>query len=72
MQLEQLLRLIAGVFVTATVALAVFVHPYFLWATLFVGLNLLGSGVINWCPMMSILKAFGVRGCGSAPAAPAR
>jgi hypothetical protein len=38
-----------------------FVHPGFLWFTLFVGLNLLVSGPINWCPMMSFLKRLGVR-----------
>ena len=53
MTLEPMLRLIAGVFVTASVLLGMFVHPYFLWFTLFVGLNLVQSGLSNWCPMMS-------------------
>ena len=33
MTLEPMLRLIAGVFVTASVLLGMFVHPYFLWFT---------------------------------------
>ncbi len=61
MKLEQLLRLIAGVFVSVSVLLSAFVHPIFIWFTLFVGLNLLLSGIINWCPMMSFLRRLGVR-----------
>jgi hypothetical protein len=61
MTLEPTLRLIAGVFVTASVLLGIYVHPYFLWLTLFVGLNLAQSGLTNWCPMMAILRRAGVR-----------
>ncbi len=60
MTLEPTLRAIAGTFVTASVLLGMFVHPYFLWFTLFVGLNLLQSGFTNWCPMMSFLRKLGV------------
>jgi len=56
-----MLRLIAGVFVAASVLLGIFVHPYFLWFTLFVGLNLTQSAFTNWCPMMTLLRRFGVR-----------
>jgi DUF2892 family protein len=56
MTIEQRLRLIAGVFVAGSVLLGMFVHPYFLWFTLFVGLNLAQSGVTNWCPMMTLLR----------------
>ena len=61
MTLEPMLRLIAGVFVTASVLLGIFVHPYFLWFTVFVGLNLTQSALTNWCPMMTFLRRFGVR-----------
>jgi len=61
MTVEPMLRLIAGVFVTGSVLLGMFLHPAFLWFTLFVGLNLLVSGPINWCPMMSFLRRIGVR-----------
>jgi hypothetical protein len=60
MRLEPTLRLIAGVFVTASVLGGMFVHPYFLWFTLFVGLNLTQSAFTNWCPMMAILRRAGV------------
>jgi len=61
MTLEPTLRLIAGAFVTASVLLGMFVHPYFLWFTVFVGLNLMQSAFTKWCPMISILRAAGVR-----------
>ncbi len=61
MTVEKALRLIAGAFVLASVLLGMYVHPYFLWFTAFVGLNLLQSGLTNWCPMMSILRAVGLR-----------
>jgi DUF2892 family protein len=66
MTLEPMLRLIAGLFVTASVLLGIFVSPYFFWFTLFVGLNLMQSGATNWCLMMTFLKRLGVRR--SAPA----
>jgi hypothetical protein len=56
MSLEAMLRAIAGTFVAASVLLGMFVHPDFLWFTLFVGLNLLQSGFTNWCPMMAFLR----------------
>jgi hypothetical protein len=61
MTLEPMLRLIGGCFVAASVLLGIFVHPYFLWFTLFVGLNLAQSAFTNWCPMVTILKRAGVR-----------
>jgi Inner membrane protein YgaP-like, transmembrane domain len=56
MTIEPKLRLIAGVLVSASVLLGIYVHPYFFWFTLFVGLNLAQSGVTNWCPMMTFLR----------------
>ena len=60
MTVDRALRLIAGAFVTLSVLLGIYVHPYFLWFTLFVGLNLFQSGFTNWCPMMTILRKSGV------------
>ena len=56
MRVEPMLRLIAGAFVAASVLLGMYVHPYFYWFTLFVGLNLFQSAFSGWCPMMTILK----------------
>lgn len=61
MTLEPMIRLIAGVFVVASVLLGLYVHPAFLWFTVFVGANLFQSALTNWCPMMTLLRRAGVR-----------
>jgi predicted CDP-diglyceride synthetase/phosphatidate cytidylyltransferase len=61
MTVEPMIRLIGGAFVAASVLLGMYVHPYFLWFTLFVGLNLVQSAFTGWCPMMSILRRLGVK-----------
>jgi hypothetical protein len=60
MTVDSTLRLVAGLFVAASVLLGMYAHPYFLWFTLFVGLNLFQSGLTGWCPMMTILRKIGV------------
>ena len=60
MSVERSLRLIAGVFVTLSVLLGIYVHANFLWFTLFVGLNLFQSAFTNWCPMMTVLRKAGL------------
>jgi hypothetical protein len=62
MDLERILRGIAGTFVLASLCLAVFHSIYWLWFTAFVGANLLQSAFTNWCPMMTILKSLGIGG----------
>jgi hypothetical protein len=63
MTLERGLRLIAGIFVLASVSLAVLHSPYWLIFTAFVGLNLLQSAFSNWCPMMWLLERLGLKRC---------
>jgi hypothetical protein len=60
MSIDRYLRLIAGVFVSLSVALAYFVSPLWLLFTLFIALNLIQSAFTNWCPMMAILRKLGV------------
>lgn len=61
MTVERGLRLMAGVIVMISVALAHYLSSYWLWLTAFVGLNLLQSAFTNWCPGMSILRAMGLK-----------
>ena len=61
MTVEPCLRLIAGSFVLISLALGYWVTPYLFLFTAFVGLNLLQSGLTNWCPMITILKKLGVK-----------
>ena len=60
MTINRWLRLMAGLFVIASVLLGIYVDSRFLWFTLFVGANLAQSSVTNWCPMMALLRGAGV------------
>jgi len=60
MTVERSLRLIAGTFILASLALGHWVNPYWYLFTAFVGLNLFQSGFSNWCPMMTLLRKFGL------------
>jgi len=62
MTLERRIRLIAGTFVLASLALAHWVSPWFLWFTAFVGANLIQSALTRWCLMEDILRALGWAG----------
>lgn len=61
MNVERALRLMAGVMVLLSVALTVYVSHYWMWFTVFIGLNLFQSALTNWCPAMSILRAMGLK-----------
>ena len=60
MKMELVIRAIAGCFIIGSLALAHWVHPYWLFFTLFVGLNLLQSAFTKWCLMELILEKMGV------------
>ncbi len=61
MGMNEMLRLIAGAFVLASVALGYFVHPAWFLFTAFVGANLVQSAFSRTCPMMWILRRAGIR-----------
>ncbi len=60
MVVERWVRLIAGTFVLASLALAHWVNPNWLWFTAFVGANLFQSSLTRWCLMEDILVKLGV------------
>lgn len=60
MTVERAVRLLAGVMVLLSLALAHWFSPYWLWLTAFVGLNLLQSAFTNWCPAISFFKWIGL------------
>ena len=65
----QLVRLIAGTFILASLAMdipgsPIFVSQWWLAFTAFVGANLLQSALTKWCLMETILRKLGVpAGC---------
>gem|GEM_PF-65444 len=61
MTVERWLRLIAGIFILASLALGVWVNSWWFLFTAFVGLNLTQSAFTNWCLMEILLKKVGVK-----------
>ncbi len=62
MTLNYRIRMIAGSIILISLLLALFVSPYFLWLTAFVGANLLQNAFSKWCLMEDILKKLGWAG----------
>lgn len=65
MNVARVRNVIAGFFIMLSLALGVpasplFHHEYWLWFTLFVGVNLFQSGLTGWCLMDLILTKLGV------------
>jgi len=61
MSVNEALRLMAGSFVLASLALGYFVHPGWFLFTAFVGLNMLQSAFTRTCPAMWVLRKAGLR-----------
>lgn len=61
MTLDSAVFRFAGVVVLASLALAHWVDPRFLWLTAFAGLNLLQASFTGFCPAASVFKKLGVR-----------
>jgi hypothetical protein len=71
MTTENLIRIFAGSFILASLALGVeasplFVSKHFLWFTAFVGANLFQSGFSHFCPLEIILRKLGVKSAAAA------
>ncbi len=54
-------RVVAGIFVLASLTLGWWVHPYWLFFTAFVGVNLIQSAFTGFCPAEKILKKMGLK-----------
>lgn len=71
MSIERAIRVMAGFFVMLSLALGVqgspiFVSPWFLAFTAFVGFNLFQSGFTGFCPPSILMKKLGMKEQGSA------
>jgi hypothetical protein len=50
--------------VLLSVLLTAFVSPYFVWLTVFIGVNLIQSALTGFCPAASVLRTMGIKsGC---------
>ena len=64
MNIDRAVLAFAGVMILASVALAHFVSPLWLWFTVFIGVNMLQASVTGFCPAAIVFRKLGVRaGC---------
>ncbi|ABM05313.1 conserved hypothetical protein [Psychromonas ingrahamii 37] len=61
MTIDNGVRVMAGSMILLSVLLTQFVHPGFIWLTVFVGLNLLQSAFTGICPAAFFLKKCGCK-----------
>ena len=61
MSLEKSVEAFAGFMVLLSVVLTMFVHPGFIWLTVFVGANLLQQSFTGFCPAAIVMRKMGIR-----------
>lgn len=61
MTLDSAVFRFAGAVVLASLALAHWVHPAFLWLTAFAGLNMFQASFTGFCPVAKLFKKLGIR-----------
>ncbi len=61
MTISNAVTAMAGSMVLISLALTYYVHPNFVWLTVFVGVNLLQSSFTGFCPAANIFKALGLK-----------
>jgi hypothetical protein len=61
MSLERSVEAFAGIMVLLSVALTYFVHPGFVWLTVFVGANLTQQAFTGFCPAAMVMRKLGVK-----------
>ncbi|GAA6203759.1 DUF2892 domain-containing protein [Thalassotalea sp. SU-HH00458] len=57
--LETAIIRFAGFMVLLSVALTYWLHPNFMWFTVFIGANLFQSSFTGFCPAATVLQKFG-------------
>lgn len=61
MTVERALLVFAGSMVLLSVVLTHYVHPNFVWLTLFVGVNMIQSAFTGFCPAVMVMKKLGLK-----------
>ncbi len=61
MSLDRAVMMFAGLMVLVSLALTHWVHPAWIWLTVFVGVNLMQASVTGFCPAAMAFRRLGVR-----------
>jgi hypothetical protein len=64
MTLDRVVLAFAGIMTLLSVLLTVFVSAYFIWFTVFIGVNMIQSSFTRFCPAAFFFKKLGFKtGC---------
>lgn len=64
MTIDRLVMVFAGVMVLISLALTHFVHPNWVWLTVFIGLNMIQAAFTGFCPAAILFRKLGAKsGC---------
>lgn len=64
MTLDRVVLAFAGIMTLISVLLTAFVSHYFIWFTVFIGLNMIQSSFTGFCPAAFVFKRLGIKaGC---------
>ncbi|MCJ8237978.1 YgaP family membrane protein [Peteryoungia algae] len=61
MSIDRAVLAFAGLMVLLSLLLTHFVHPGFVWFTVFIGVNMLQSAFTGFCPAAMIFRKLGLR-----------
>ncbi|MEV3832269.1 YgaP family membrane protein [Aeromonas allosaccharophila] len=61
MTVDNGVRIVAGCMLLLSLLLTTWVHPGFVWLSVFVGVNLIQSAFTGFCPAAMILKRMGLK-----------
>lgn len=61
MTVDNGVRVVAGCILLLSLLLTAWVHPGFVWLSVFVGVNLIQSAFTGFCPAAMILKHMGMK-----------
>lgn len=64
MNLDRAVMIFAGCVILTSVALAHWVHPYWVFLTVFAGLNMIQAALTGFCPVVYVFRWLGLKpGC---------
>ncbi|HFK2923048.1 TPA: DUF2892 domain-containing protein [Aeromonas hydrophila] len=61
MTVDNGVRVVAGCMLLLSLLLTTWVHPGFVWLSVFVGVNLIQSAFTGFCPAAMLLKQLGLK-----------
>lgn len=61
MTVDNGVRIVAGCMLLLSLALTHWVHPGFVWLSVFVGVNLIQSAFTGVCPAAAVLRRMGLK-----------